>query len=172
MEKRRVWEKVEEEFIAVVPPTLFFFVALHVVALIRDLMAKAAGIHPASTLSIAVASLILGKAVLVADMLPAINRYPEKPLIYPVAWKTMLYLLVSLLIHYVERLVDFARQAGGLMAGNEKLFAEIVWPHFWAIQIVLLLLILLYCTTRELVRVIGRDKVIRLFFGPPPLPEF
>ena len=88
MDRRRVWEKVKEEFFAVLPPTLFFFVALHVVALIRDLMAKAVGIHPASTISIAVASLVLGKAVLIADMLPAINRYPDKPLIYAVAWKT------------------------------------------------------------------------------------
>ena len=113
MDRRRVWEKVKEEFFAVLPPTLFFFVALHVVALIRDLMAKAVGIHPASTISIAVASLVLGKAVLIADMLPAINRYPDKPLIYAVAWKTTLYLGVSLVIHYLEHLVDFARQAGG-----------------------------------------------------------
>jgi hypothetical protein len=46
------------------------------------------------------------------------------------------------------------------------LFAEIVWPHFWAIQILLLLLILMYCTLREFVRVIGASKVRRMFFGP------
>jgi hypothetical protein len=28
----------------------------------------------------------------------------------------------------------------------------VVWPHFWAIQIFLLVLILMYCTMRELVR--------------------
>jgi len=33
-------------------------------------------------------------------------------------------------------------------------------------------LILMYCTTRELVRVIGREKVLRTFFGPPPLPKY
>jgi hypothetical protein len=172
METARVREKIKEEFLAVLPPTLFFFVALHIVAFIRVLMAKAHGIHASSTVSIAVAALILGKAVLIADMLPAINRYPEKPLIYSVAWKTSVYLLVSALIHYLERLWDFAREAGGLVAGNEKLFAEMVWPHFWAIQIVLFIMIVMYCTMRELVRVIGREKVQRLFLGPPPLPEF
>ena len=173
MDRRRVWEKVKEEFFAVLPPTVFFFVALHVVALIRRSRWRGRSEStPTSTISIAVASLILGKAVLIADMLPAINRYPDKPLIYAVAWKTSLYLLVSSLIHYLERLFDFARQAGGIAAGNERLLAEIVWPHFWAVQIVLFILILMYCTTRELVRVIGREKVQRLFFGPPPLPEF
>jgi hypothetical protein len=167
----KVASKVKEEFLAVIPPTLFFFVALHIVAVVRVLMAKGTGLPPLSTISIAVAALILGKSVLIADMLPLINRYPAKPLIYNVVWKTMIYLCVSAIIHYLERLYDFWKQAGSLAAGNEKLLAEMVWPHFWAIQIILLVLILMYCTGHELVRVIGKEKVRRIFFGPLPVPE-
>src|SRR5207244_8336434 len=127
----------------------------HILAFIRGLMLMGATVAPSSSISIAVAALILGKAVLVADMLPMINRFPERPLIYNVAWKTAIYLLISAVIHYLERLVDFWREAGSLVAGNDALLAAMVWPHFWAVQIVLLLLILMYCTTRELVRVIG-----------------
>ncbi len=163
--------KIKEEFLAMIPPTIFFFVALHVVAFVRVLMLKGTGLAPLSTISIAVAALILGKSVLIADMLPLINRFPERPLIYNVAWKTMIYLLMSALIHYLERLFDFSRQAGGIAAGNEKLLAEIIWPHFWAVQIILLVLIVMYCTMHELVRVIGKDKVLRIFFGPTPLPQ-
>jgi hypothetical protein len=158
--------KIKEEFLALLPPTVFFFIALHIIAVIRALMTKAAGISPMSTVSIAVAALILGKAVLIADMLPLINRYPQKPLIYNVAWKTMIYLLISAFIHYLERLFDFSRQAGGLVAGNHKLISEIVWPHFWAVQIILFVLILAYCTIRELVRVIGKERMHVIFFGP------
>jgi hypothetical protein len=39
-----------------------------------------------------------------------------------------------------------------------------------AIQILLFVLILMYCTMRELVRVIGKDKALRIFFGPLPYP--
>src|SRR6266849_8559124 len=163
--------KLKEELFALLPPTIFFFVALHIVAFVRVLMLKGTGISPLGSVSVAVAALILGKAVLLADLLPLINRYPNKPLIYNVAWKTLIYLLVATLIHYLERLVDFWRQAGGLVAGNEKLLAEIVWPHFWAIQIVLFMLVAMYCTMHELVRVIGREKVLRIFFGPMPAPE-
>ena len=169
---RKILEKLKEEFFAILPPTIFFFIALHIVTLIRVLMARGSHFVPLSTTSIAVAALILGKAVLIADMLPPINRYPNKPLAYNIAWKTVIYLFMATIIHYAERLIDFSREAGGLAAGNAKLFAEMVWPHFWAIQIILFMLILVYCTAHELVRVIGKEKMLRLFFGPMPLPAF
>jgi hypothetical protein len=163
--------KLKEEFFKLLPPTIFFFVALHIVAFIRVLMLKGTGISPLSSMSISVSALILGKAVLIADLLPMINRFPNKPLIYNVAWKTLIYLLAATLIHYLERLIDFWRQTGGFVAANQKLLAEIVWPHFWAIQLILLVLITMYCTIHELVRVIGREKVLRIFFGPMPVPQ-
>jgi hypothetical protein len=163
--------KLKEEFLALLPPTIFFFVALHIVAFVRVLMLRGTGISPLSSVSVAIAALILGKAVLIADMLPMINRFPDKPLIYNVAWKTLLYMVMATLIHYLERLIDFWRQAGGFVAGNEKLFSEMVWPHFWAIQIILFVLIAMYCTIHELVRVIGREKLLRIFFGPLPAPQ-
>jgi hypothetical protein len=168
----KLLEKVKEEFFAILPPTIFFFIALHIVTFIRVLVTRGSHFEPLSTTSIAVASLILGKAVLIGDMLPPINRYPHKPLAYNIAWKTLIYLLMASVIHYLERLIDFSRQAGGIAAGNEKLLAEIVWPHYWAVQIVLFILILVYCTAHELARVIGRKKMLRLFFGPAPLPAF
>ena len=162
--------KLKEEFLALLPPTIFFFVALHIVMFVRILMLKGTGIAPLASVSVAVAALILGKAVLLADMLPIINRFPDQPLIYNVAWKTLIYLLLASLIHYLEHLLEFSRKAGSLAAGNEKLLAEIVWPHFWAIQIVLLVLIVTYCMMHELSRVIGREKVLQIFFGPMPIP--
>jgi hypothetical protein len=168
----KILEKLKEEFFAILPPTIFFFVALHLVTFIRILIAKGSHFQPVSTTSIAIASLILGKAVLIADLLPPINRYPNKPLAYNIVWKTVIYLLMASIIHYVERLIDFSRQAGGIVAGSEKQLAEMVWPHYWAIEIVLFILILVYCTARELARVIGKQKMLRLFFGPPPLPAF
>ena len=163
--------KLKDELFKLLPPTIFFFVALHIVTFVRVLALKGTGISPLSSMSIAVAALILGKAVLIADMLPMINRFPNKPLIYNVAWKTLIYLLAATLIHYLERLIDFWRQTGGFVAGNRKLLAEIMWPHFWAIQIILLVLIVMYCTMHELVRVIGKEKVLWIFFGPIPIPQ-
>src|SRR5437762_5678312 len=167
----KLFTKLKEEFFKILPPTIYFFVALHIVMFIRVLMLEGTGISPSSSISIAVAALILGKAVLIADMLPLINRFPSKPLIYNIAWKTVIYWLISAVIHYLERLIDFWRQTGGFVAGNQKLLSEIVWPHFWAIQLILFVLIAAYCMVHELVRVVGREKVLRIFFGPMPVPQ-
>ena len=160
--------KLQEEFQALLPPTLFFFVMLHLVAFIRALMLKGTGIALNTSWQVTLSALILGKAVLVADWLPVINRYPDKPLIDNIAWKTLIYMLVAMLLHYLERLADFWKEAGSLVAGNQKLLAETVWPHFWAIQILLVVLILIYCTMHEFVRLLGRDRVLEMLFGTQP----
>jgi hypothetical protein len=155
---------VKHELHEMIVPTLYFFVVLHIVALIRVLVNKGTGVEVGTTASIAVAALVLGKAVVLADALPFINRFPEKPLI----WKMVIYWLVALVIHYLERLYDFWKTAHSFAAANEKLLAEMVWPHFWAIQILLTVLILIYCVMNEIARVVGRRELRAMFFGPWP----
>jgi len=41
-----------------------------------------------------------------------------------------------------------------------------VWPHFWAIQVLLFWLVVTYCAFHELARVVGHERVKRIFFGP------
>ncbi|MFG0415682.1 hypothetical protein ACF8MD_18685, partial [Pseudomonas sp. zjy_8] len=71
---KTVMLKLKHEFLKVLPPTVFFFVILHIVALIRALMIKGSGVELPVSASVLIAALILGKSVLVADMLPFINR--------------------------------------------------------------------------------------------------
>jgi hypothetical protein len=157
-------EKLKEEFLAVLGPTIFFFVALHIIGLVRALMTKGSGLPVYSSAKILVGALLIGKAVVLADHWRPINRFPEKPLIYNVLWKTVIYYVVASVIHYLERLYDFAKAAGGIVAGNEKLLSEIIWPHFWGIQIILLVVLVNYCVIRELAQVIGEERMFRMFF--------
>jgi hypothetical protein len=148
-------------------------VILHIVALIRSLLMKGSGITLDTTTSVAIAALVLGKSVLIADMMPFIRPFSSKPLIWNVAWKTVVYFMVALVIHYLEHLYDFWKLAPGFAAANEKLLAAIVWPHFWAVQILLTVMILGYCIMSELIGALGADKVKTMFFGPVvarPLP--
>ncbi len=129
-------------------------------------MAKEFGLHLSSLAGATVGALLVAKVVLVADMLPVINRFPEKPLMYNVVWKTVIYVCASVLAHYLEHLVPLWWRMG-FRAANEHLWGEIVWARFWAIQLWLVVLIFVYCFARELVRVIGRDRVVQILFTAP-----
>jgi hypothetical protein len=115
---RKLYKRLKEEIRAMIAPFLFFFLSLHLVAFVRVLMLQGTGITLETSTSVTLAALILGKAVLIADVLPFINRFPDKPLVYNVAWKTVIYFLVAMLFHYLERLVDHWRETGGLIAAN------------------------------------------------------
>lgn len=159
---------IKHEFMELLPPTIFFFVILHIVAIIRALMTQGAGVTLQTSVSVTIAALILGKSVLIANLLPFVNRFPDKPLIWNIGWKTLIYALVALFLHYLERLYDYWKEAPGLAAANHMLLSELNWAHFWAIQILLVTLIAIYCVVAELVRVIGRDRFMAMFFGPIP----
>lgn len=165
---RTVILKIKRELMKVLPPTVFFFIILHIVALIRGLMIMGTGIDLPTSTSVLIASLILGKSVLVADMLPFINRFPEKPLIWNVTWKTFMYAVVALAVHYLERLYEYWKEAPSIIDANAELWSSMNWPRFFAVQILLITLIFMYCVIAELARVIGGHRLKVMFVGPLP----
>ena len=164
-------QRIKKEVREVIPPTIFFLIAFHILALFRALMLRQYGIEISTVAGATVAALVVAKVVLLTDLLPFVNRFPEKPLIYNVVWKTAIYLLAALVVHYLEHLVPLWWRARDLSTANRQLLNEIVWPHFWAIQLWLLVLLFFYCALRELVRALGADRVRRMFFGPLEAPR-
>jgi type VI protein secretion system component VasF len=70
-----------------------------------------------------------------------------------------------LLARYLEHIIPFLRQDGGVIAAHRHLMQEIIWEHFLAVQIWLVVLFFFYSVLFELVRVLGKKRVIKLFFG-------
>jgi len=163
-----MWERVKHELRELLPPTIFFFVTFHIIVLSRALMLREYGVKISTVAGATIGALLVAKVVLIADHLPVINRFPEKPLIYNVVWKTAVYWLGASVMHYLEHLIPLWWRTGDLAGANHQLLNEIVWPHFWAIQLWLIVLLLVYCSLREFVRVVGRREVARMFFGSRP----
>ena len=168
----KIVEKVKEEFIGILPAVIFFFCALHIVALVRSLMLENANITVAETTSIIVTALILGKVVLIADLIPLMNRYHHKPLIFNIAWKGTIYVAVASVLRVLERIIEEWRASGSLGEAYRNAIDHMKWPHFWALLIVLSVFLLTYCTMHELTRVLGKDnrgrgKLRTIFFGAP-----
>ena len=162
---RNVWHKVKHEIREVIPPTIFFLIAFHIVVLDRRLMLRQYGLPLGSIAGATVGALLVAKVVLIADHLPFVNRFPDRPLMYNVVWKTAIYMAAALFVHYLEHLVPLWWRSGDFVQANHQLMEEMVWPHFWAVQLWLVVLLFVYCTLRELVRVIGRDRIVEMFFG-------
>lgn len=158
-------ERIKHELLDLLPPTIFFLVAFHLITVTRALMLRQYGISVSTAAGATIGALVVAKVVLIADHLPFINRFPEKPLIYNVVWKTLIYVLGALVVHYLEHLIPLWWQDGSPVAAHHHLMTEVVWPHFWAIQILLVVLLFVYCAFREFVRAVGRRQVLAMFFG-------
>ena len=159
-----LWERVKHEIHEVIPPTIFFLISFHIVALDRALIRREYGLPLSSVAGATILALLVAKVVLITDMLPFVNRFPEKPLMYNVVWKTIIYVIASLFAHYLEHLVPIWWKVGDFAVANQRLWDEIIWPHFWSSQLWLVVLLFVYCATRELIRAIGRERVIAMFF--------
>lgn len=148
-----------------IPPAVFFFVTFQLLAFTRALMLKQYGIEVTTFMVATIGALVTAKVVVLADLLPFINRFPRRPLIYNIVWKAAVYFLAAFVVRYLEEFIHFYRQQGQVLAANRHMLDEVIWPHFWAIQIWLTALLFIYCTMDELLRALGRDRVRELFFG-------
>ena len=105
---------LKQEFLEMLPPTIFFFVVFHIITFTRALMAKQYGIPIPSSVAATIGALIVGKAILIADALPFVNWFSQKRLIYNVAWRTFLYIIVVLLFQFLEELIPLISKYGSV----------------------------------------------------------
>lgn len=164
-------QKLKHELHELVPVIMFFFVAFQLLALTDALILKQYGIGASVFMAATIGALVAAKVVVITDHFALVNRFPEKPLVFNVVWKTLIYFIGWLLIRYAEHLIHFWRATGAFGEANRRIFSEIVWPHFWAVQLWMLILLLAFCAFRELVRAVGRQRVIALFFQSPSRPS-
>ena len=73
--------------------------------------------------------------------------------------------MAAFVVRLAEHLVPLIVKYGSFGEAVARLLDEVVWPRFWIIYIWLSVLLFVYCALRELIRAIGRDQVVRLFFG-------
>lgn len=163
----KLLKTLKHEFLLVLPPTIFFLIAFTLILATQRLILREYGIPLTGFSKAIIGALLVGKVVLIVDNLPFVNKFPDKPLLYNTLWKTLIYFLAALLVRYLEHVAPLAWQLQDFAEANRRLAEEIVWPHFWLIQMWLVVLFFVYCAMRELVRAIGREKVVQMFIGGP-----
>ena len=162
---KSILQKIKQEFLSVLPPTIFFLFAFNVVAITTLLLMKERGIDVPPILMATLLAMVVGKVILIADHLPFINKFPHKPLIYNIVWKTIIYMVVVFIVRYFEHFIPAFREYGGIGEAHQQLLREFAWRRFVAIQIWLLVLFFFYAVLVELVRALGKERVVKMFFG-------
>jgi hypothetical protein len=162
----KLLENVKRIYTDLLPPTLFFLIAFSLILATQQLiMRDHDGDFWTGFSAVVIGALMVGKIVLIVDKLPFVNKFPDRPLIYNTAWKSLIYFLAALLVRYLEKVVPLLTKHESLIEANRHLVDEIMWSHFWLIQMWLAVLFTIFCALRELVRVIGRERVLHMFFG-------
>lgn len=158
-------ERIKTEVRELLVAAAFFSVGLCLVILADRLMTEGTGIEIATFAQAVIGGLIVAKVLLLVDLLPFIHAFPNKPLAHNVVWKSTLYVAGSLVVRYVEPVLKSLFHGAGLAAAHNHALEEFVTPRFWASEIWIAILLMIFATIRELDRYLGEGKLRLAFFG-------
>ena len=147
------------------PAVVFFFLALNFINFTHALLFHKQQISIYGQLSILVGAGVAGKVLAVADLLPTMNVFRGKPLIYATLWKTSIYSLGILLYRYCDFLAPFVFQNKDLSKGIRQGILRVDWYWFWGVQLWVFVLLFVYVGAKETMEEIGGARMRRLFFG-------
>jgi hypothetical protein len=149
-----------------VPPTIFFLVGFNLILLttrliVADYLVQLAGFAVAT-----VSALVVGKAVLVADAMPFLRRFDNRPLAAPIVFKSVVYTLFVLVARLLEGFAHYVGGGGAVGGGRfiEHLIGTFSWHRFVAIQLWIFVLFLIYVTASEINQLLGDGELFRIFF--------
>jgi hypothetical protein len=158
---RTIGATITHEIRALIPVVIYFVITFNIIGFTKVLMLREYGITVSTVVGATLGALLVAKAVLMVGVLPFTEPFPEIPILYNVLWKTLLYAVASIMIQVLEEGIRALLTQGDLALVGDALGR----PHFWVIQIWLVMVLLVFCTFRELIRVLGAAKAKEIFLG-------
>lgn len=157
--------RVKEEIRNFLGAALFFAVAALLISVANRLKFGAANLEVVSVARAIVIGAIIAKVMITIDLLPFVDAFPGKPLVYNITWKMLLYIAGSLVFRYIEPTVRFLFGGATWSDASVRAMQEFTQPAFWSTEIWVTVTLLIFVTGRELTRVLGHDKMRLIFFG-------
>jgi hypothetical protein len=153
------------------PPTIFFLIWLNLIVLTVALLSDDHQLSAISHSSACVGALLIGKAFLLADKLPFMDRHVDRPLIHRALWSALIYFAMILALHLAERLISAATNSQGFLFRAKADIASFEWSLFLVVQLWLAVLLIIYSIVRMTVREIGPARVRDVLLASPPPPD-
>ena len=158
-------ERAKEEGRKLFVAAVFFAVGFCVILVHNRLLVEGSQVKTGSFLRAVIGGVVVAKVLLSVDVLPFVDIFPHKPMIHNIAWKTILYLMASLVFLYAEPFLSHLIHGAGWHASSTQAWHELTLPRTLAIVISVAVLLLGFVTIQELSRTVGRDQLKRMFLG-------
>jgi hypothetical protein len=161
---RGVTQKLGDELKEFAAVSLYFYICFAAILFYKAAVLQAVGIGYAPYGLAAVKALILGKFVLIGHAAHVGERFAQKPLIYPVLYQSIAFLIMLVVLTLVEETVV------GVIHGRTivQSIADIAggtWAQIAAICLLLWLILLPYFGLRQIGMVMGEGKLRRMFLA-------
>lgn len=161
----RIFSVIKEETLHVLPAIIYFFIAFSLIELTFGRMLEHAGIHPVAFLETLVASLVIGKILMVVDHLPVAKIASDKPIIYKALVKTAIYSFACFALRSGEHMIRHYSKHGSWSAAWNHATTGEAWQLFVTIQVWYFLLFFIFVSASELINRIGQKEFNRMYFG-------
>ena len=160
----KFFQWLTKELREVIPVTLFFFIGFALVLMLVKLILAQYSI-PVAVLSRAMlASLIVGKVVLVLEKVRLEERLPNAPGWVLIAIKTLFYGSGAIVAGFIERLIETWRSSQGFGDALTQAWTHTSLGRFIAVILCVTMLFGAYFTFLELDRAMGKGAIVSLFF--------
>lgn len=161
---------VKHEFLQVLPPTIFFLFAFNIVAFTTNMILEQNGIQGSAHAVATVLALIIGKVVLVFDKIPLLQWFNEKPLIYPILFKSTIYTVIVTVVRLLEHWVPALIQTGAIGSATQFVIEHVIWRYFAVGEIWIFVCFLVYITAAEVLSLFRFDarQLMKAFFHEHP----
>ena len=156
---------IKKEVLIALPAIIYFFLAINLFNMTFGWLLKEAGTQLITFPRIVIISIIIGKIMLIADALPFLNKFSDRPLIYIIFWKTGIYSLCGFTFLMIERMASLFLKYKDMDIAWQHMPHNTSWPRFCTGQIWMVVLFLLFVTFREFVKDVGKDKVRKMLIG-------
>ncbi|MCP5016542.1 MAG: hypothetical protein GY938_14945 [Ketobacter sp.] len=158
---RNGYLSVWREFREMLPALAFFMMTFHMIAITKSIVLSAASVSAVDASTASVAALLVAKAILIVDKLAIADLFNSVAW-RNVIWRTLLFYLVTLLFHLLERASSYYLRPGPQVFDIGEILEWISWPYFLVMQMWLLVLVLMFTLLREIIQLVGHDQLVRL----------
>lgn len=161
----RIFKWMEREAIHLLPAILYFEITFILVHFSQSLILQPGDIRFTSYTGAIIGGILAGKIILLAESLPFINAFPNKPILYNIVWKFWIYSFFVLLVQAIDHFTHQLYHTGHWSIALFHVQKDFARPLFWGVQITVLMLFLFFIVFNEIKERVGTSQMRKIFFG-------